>query len=171
MCSYMDVIRDQTARSLWSLNNVMDAIPDSCWERRYCDMPLWKHIYHTLHSLDQWYINPFVYSEPDFHVDGLNSLELDSGNICLTRETLKAYAGQVERKIEDYLRTLEDAKLLDRPEKSEMYTRFHFILAQHRHLDMHIGMLMGYVIAGEGRWPRVMGLMDAFPSGEYDPYF
>ncbi len=23
-----------------------------------CDMPIWKHVYHMLHSIDQWYINP-----------------------------------------------------------------------------------------------------------------
>lgn len=43
-----------------------------------CDMPIWKHVYHTLHSLDQWYINPEVYTEPDFHEPNLNSLDVYS---------------------------------------------------------------------------------------------
>ena len=171
MCSYIESIRDQTARSLWSLHNVIDAVPDAWWTRHYCDMPLWKHIYHTLHSLDQWYVNPFVYSEPAFHVDGLNDLDTDVGEACLSRETLRTYARQVEQKIQRYLQALEDGDLLDRPPGSGAYSRFHLILAQHRHLDMHIGMLMGYVIAGEGRWPRVLGLTDAFPPEGCDPYF
>ena len=29
-----------------------------------CDMPIWKHVYHMLHSCDQWYINPTIYPEP-----------------------------------------------------------------------------------------------------------
>jgi hypothetical protein len=23
-----------------------------------CDLPVWKHVYHMLHSCDQWFINP-----------------------------------------------------------------------------------------------------------------
>ena len=48
-----------------------------------CDMPIWKHVYHTLHSLDQWYINPEVYTEPDFHEPNLNSLD-DNGSRFLS---------------------------------------------------------------------------------------
>ena len=40
-----------------------------------CDMPIWKHVYHQLHSCDQWYINPYRFTEPDFHEPGLNSLD------------------------------------------------------------------------------------------------
>lgn len=35
-----------------------------------CDMPIWKHVYHMLHSCDQWFINPNEYTEPDFHEPG-----------------------------------------------------------------------------------------------------
>ena len=37
--------------------------------------PMWKHVYHMLHSLDQWFINPMKYDEPSFHRPGLNSLD------------------------------------------------------------------------------------------------
>ena len=43
-----------------------------------CDMPIWKHAYHMLHSCDQWFINPKHYVEPDFHVPYLNSLDIPS---------------------------------------------------------------------------------------------
>lgn len=43
-----------------------------------CEMPLWKHIYHMLHSLDQWYINPRVYIQPSFHEKDLNNLDVQS---------------------------------------------------------------------------------------------
>ena len=37
-----------------------------------CDMPVWKHVYHMLHSCDQWFISPFEYEkEPDFHEPNL----------------------------------------------------------------------------------------------------
>ena len=35
-----------------------------------CDLPVWKHVYHQIHSCDQWFINPNDYIEPDFHVTG-----------------------------------------------------------------------------------------------------
>lgn len=168
-CNFIDSIKDQTARTLWSLNNVIDAIPDSYWEKLYCDMPVWKHVYHTLHSLDMWYINPLVYEEPAFHKEGLNDLDaLTKG--FLSRNLLKEYYQDIRKKILTYLDSLDNEKLLEKPDKCP-YTRFHLIMAQHRHLDMHIGMLMGYIIAGEDLWPRILGLQSEFPEGKYSLYF
>jgi hypothetical protein len=52
-----------------------------------CDMPIWKHVYHMLHSCDQWYINPNEYTEPDFHEANLNSLDIESEK-TLSRDEL-----------------------------------------------------------------------------------
>ena len=52
------VIRDQTERALWEVKNVIDCVPDALWDRLCCDAPLWQHIYHMLHSLDLWLVNP-----------------------------------------------------------------------------------------------------------------
>ncbi len=169
MPALVDQIRDQTRRSLWSLRNVIDCVPDAYWERPYCGAPVWKHVYHTLHSLDRWYINPFVYDEPPFHTPGLNDLDAETGGF-LSREQMEAYFARVEAKIFAYWDNLDDEQLAQTPEHC-LHTRFTLILAQHRHLDMHIGMLMGFIIAGEDRWPRVLGLETDFPSGEYDRYF
>lgn len=49
---YSEVIREQTNRALWEVGNVMACIPDAIWEKEHCGMPLWKHMYHMLHSLD-----------------------------------------------------------------------------------------------------------------------
>ena len=163
------VIKDQTSRTLWSLNNVIDSIPDFYWEKEYCDMPVWKHVYHTLHSLDRWYINPAVYNEPAFHTKDLNNLDVKTDGY-LSRELLKEYFYKIENKIIAYLDSISDKNLLETPPECS-YSRFQLILAQHRHLDMHIGMLMGYIIAGEGLWPRVLGLESEFPEGEYSVYF
>ncbi|WP_242862492.1 hypothetical protein [Clostridium tyrobutyricum] len=51
--NYTEIIKDQTKRVLWSINNVIDCISDEYWNKNYCEMPLWKHIYHTVHSLDK----------------------------------------------------------------------------------------------------------------------
>lgn len=166
---FIGAIKDQTLRTLWSLNNVIDSIPDSYWEKEYYEMPLWKHVYHTLHSLDKWYINPLVYDEPAFHSENLNDLDVKTDGF-LSRELIKQYYIQIKDKILSYLDGINDDKLLETPEKCP-YTRFHLILAQHRHLDMHIGMIMGYIIGGEGLWPRVLGLQTDIPEGEYTKYF
>ena len=37
-----------------------------------CGAPCWRWAYHALHSADKWFINPFIYDEPDFHTGMLN---------------------------------------------------------------------------------------------------
>lgn len=118
------IIREQTDRALWEVRNVIDCVPDTLWEKPYCASPCWQHIYHTLHSLDLWYINPRErhYQEPAIHAAHLNNLDISP------------------------------------------------ILAQFRHLHSHMGMLMGFLIADTGLWPRVLGLECPIPTGEYDKY-
>ena len=55
--SYHAVIAEMTVRALWELQNLLDCIPDALWDRCYGGAPLWQHVYHTLHELDQWFIN------------------------------------------------------------------------------------------------------------------
>lgn len=112
---YVDVILDQTRRALWEVSNVIDCVPDEYWNREYCDMPLWKHIYHMLHSLDQWFINPRdrCFREPLFHEQGLNDLDTISAQ-QLTRQEITLYFSQVKQKILCYLEGLNDNVLLER---------------------------------------------------------
>lgn len=79
------VIREQTQRALWECENLLRAIPDALWDRRYDGIPMWKYVYHTLYSMDRWYINPGDpdYRDPSFHTKGLNDL-----NVVPSREKL-----------------------------------------------------------------------------------
>lgn len=163
------VLMDQTSRSLWSLRNVIDTIPDGFWERPYCGMPLWKHLYHTLHSLDQWYINPFFYRDPSFHTEGLNDLDAVTEGF-LSKATLSRYFDEIQKRVKTHLEGLDEESLAEKPVRCP-YTRFHLILAQHRHLDMHIGMLMGFLIAGQGLWPRVASIDTDLAISFDTPYF
>lgn len=61
--SYHVVITEMTVRALWETQNVLDCIPDALWDIRFGGAPVWQHIYHMLHELDQWFINP---DDPDF---------------------------------------------------------------------------------------------------------
>ena len=158
--TYTDVIKDQTTRSIWSLKNVIACIPEPYWNQKYGAMPLWKHLYHTIHSLDKWYLNPCSYREPGFHVEHLDDLDVQTEK-SLTRADITDYLETVEHKLMNYIDHLSDKALAETPDHCE-YTKFHLILAQHRHLDMHIGMVMGFLIADTEKWPRVMGLQTEF---------
>lgn len=167
--NYAEIIKDETNRALWEVENVIACIPDELWDKFYCEMPLWKHIYHMLHSLDQWYINPRVYIQPSFHEKDLNNLDVQS-NKRLTREDIGRYFDMLKRKITDYNDELTDNILLQKPEKCE-WTRFTLILAQHRHLHSHMGMLMGFIIKDTGMWPKTLGLERPIPNDHLGTFF
>jgi hypothetical protein len=168
--SMKEILLEQTKRALWEVHNVIDCIPDELWDREYCQMPMWKHVYHMLHSLDLWFINPRDphYREPSFHEPGLNDLDVHSER-TLTRCVTEEYCRAAEIKIMAYLTALNDDMLLQKPEHCE-YARFTLILAQYRHLHTHLGMIMGFIIADTGKWPRVLGLEGEFPQGQFNKY-
>lgn len=168
--TYTEIIRDQTDKAIWEVQNVIDCIPDEMWDREYCGMPLWKHIYHTLHSLDLWYINPDDpnYSEPPFHTENLNNLDAVSEG-RLTRAQINDYFSGIKSKLNDYLENLSDTQLLQYPDCCE-YTRFTLIIAQFRHLHSHMGMFMGFIIQATGQWPTVLGLKGKIPDGDYNKF-
>lgn len=159
---YMEIIREQTGRALWNVRNVIECVPQECWRKNYCEMPLWKHIYHTLHSLDRWYINPRIYTEPPFHMPGLNDLDVPTDQE-LSRADLVQYFESIKLKIDHYLDGLTGEMLLQKPEGCE-WSRFTLILGQHRHLNCHLGMLMGFIIVETGMWPVAVGLQGDIPT-------
>ena len=165
------IITDQTHRALWEVKNVIDCIPEELWDKKYCEMPCWKHVYHMLHSLDQWYINPRDnnFKEPEIHVKDLNNLDVVSEE-HLSKDEIDSYYFAIKVKIEAYLMNLTDEQLLKYPPNCE-YSRFTLILAQFRHLHSHMGMLMGFIISDAGLWPRVLGLENPYPTGEYNKYY
>lgn len=120
-----------------------------------CDMPIWKHVYHMLHSCDQWYINPTVYTEPDFHEPNLNSLDIPSEKI-LSREELSQYLHSVRTKIMGYLDTLDDDMLYDIPQGCSN-NRLCLIMSQFRHFYAHLGNINATTIVETNKWPRVIG--------------
>lgn len=120
-----------------------------------CDMPVWKHVYHTLHSCDQWYINPWHYSEPNFHVPNLNSLDIQSEKV-LTGEKLSQYLEAVRVKILAYLDSLTDDMLYEIPLDCKS-NRLALILSQFRHFYAHLGNINATTIMETNKWPRVIG--------------
>ena len=120
-----------------------------------CGFPIWKHVYHMLHSCDQWFINPHRYSEPDFHEPNLNSLDILTEKI-LSREDLLQYLECVREKILDYVNTLTDEMLYELPPDCST-NRLSIILRQYRHFYAHLGNINATTILETGKWPLVNG--------------
>lgn len=121
-----------------------------------CDMPIWKHAYHMLHSCDQWYINPNEYTEPNFHEPNLNSLDIQSEKI-LSRDELLQYLSNVKAKTMNYLDTLTDEMLYEIPLGCKS-NRLGLIISQFRHFYSHLGNINATTIIETNKWPRVVGI-------------
>lgn len=98
----------------------------------------------------------------------MNNLDVISPKV-LSQKEIESYFACIETKIQTYLSELTDEQLLEYPQGCE-YCKFTLILAQFRHLHSHMGMIMGFVIDDMGLWPRVLGLENPFPDGQYDKY-
>lgn len=118
--------------------------------------PSWRYVYHTIHSCDKWFRNPARFQEPAFHVPGLDNPDAPC-DVVLTDEQLTAYAEEVALRTRDYLESLEDSALAEKPEGCE-FTRLELVLGQFRHFMCHVGMLNMLTISLTGRYPAVAGL-------------
>lgn len=125
---------------------------------------LWQHVYHTLHELDQWFINPrdtdFV--EPPIHTPHLQELHIYPA-VRLDRPAIDDYFYTIKAKLSIYLTSLHDEDLLQRPDNCE-WTRFTLILSQYRHLYRHMGMVMGFIEADDpASAPRTLEVGETRP--------
>lgn len=170
--SLCDDIRYLTDRALWETENLIRCIPGALWNKRYDELPMWKYVYHTLYSLDRWYINPCDpgYQDPDFHTPDLASLNDIPEEDVLSRERMLNYLAQIRKKIGAYIVTLEDAELSDTPENCEM-SRLRLILGQFRHWHRHMGIIYGFIVQDTGKWPYVLNMNGKYPDGPMPNFY
>lgn len=168
-----DDIRYLTDRALWETENLMKCIPDELWEKRYDGIPMWKYFYHTLYSMDRWYINPCddAYTDPEFHTDALADLNVvPAEGERLSRKQLEHYFEQICEKIQNYISTLEDSELSEYPINCDM-SRFRLILGQFRHWHRHMGVIYGFIIEDTGKWPYVLNMRSPYPDSPMPNFF
>ena len=110
--------------------------------------------------------NDFI--EPPIHAPHLQDLAIYPA-ARLSRRQIGEYFYTIKAKLSLYLTSLHDEDLLQRPENCP-WTRLTLILAQYRHLHLHLGMLMGFVLAETGLCPRTLDLGAEIPRVPYDPY-
>ncbi len=120
-----------------------------------CGVPSWRYAYHTIHSADKWFFNPYKYSEPPFHENGMDNPD-NPCSIELTDAELLDYLYKVKQKTLDYLDNICDELLNDRPANCQ-YTRLELIIMQFRHISIHTGMLNGLTIEKTGKFPVFVG--------------
>lgn len=125
-----------------------------------CGSPCWRWAYHALHSADKWFINPFVYEEPDFHEEGMDNPEHPC-SVVLSDAQLLEYLERIEKKTMNYLDKLTDDMLYEKPEKC-IYTRMELVLRQYRHLSFHTGMLNGQTATYTGQFPMWVSQTDKY---------
>lgn len=116
-----------------------------------CGAPCWRWAYHALHSADKWFINPFVYKEPIFHEKGMDNPE-NPTSVILSDAQLLSYLDLIEKKTMNYLDSLTDNMLYEKPENC-IYTRMELVLRQYRHLSFHTGMLNGQTAVATEKFP------------------
>ncbi len=152
----VEMIKRQTNVLFYNIQITFDEVRDILIIPEFSDMPIEKHVYHMLHSLDQWFINPYIFEEPDFHIDELNSLSVYSDKV-LTKEELQNYFYLIKNKIITFLDDLKDGELKVIPENCN-FSRLELILGQYRHLSYHIGLIHCFIRCESGKWPTFMGL-------------
>ncbi len=130
------------------------------------DVPVWKHVYHTLHSMDQWFINPDEFEEPPFHEEGLNSIDIKSSK-ALSSELLMDYFSRIRKKTTEYIDLLDDAALMEKP-GGYWRTRLELILGQIRHTYSHLGNINATTMLEKKRWPKVIGLTGKIDGELYE---
>ena len=118
-----------------------------------------------LHSMDQWFINPFRYKGqmPDgFDIAALNT-DLDLN--ALTKDELLEYYLKIKSKLQSYLSTLTVTDLSVSPEGCT-FSKLELLLGQFKHIMFHIGMIHGCILMETGEIPNYLGLSDPIePSG------
>lgn len=133
-----------------------------------CGVPAWRYVYHTIHSADKWFFNPFVYDEPEFHEPGMDNPD----NPCravFDDDQLLEYLERVRQKTIDYIASLDDEQLNECPEGCR-YIRLELVLMQFRHISVHTGLLNGQTACLTGKFPVVVGAdsLDRLDKGLFD---
>lgn len=148
--------------------NLITAIKTYDREASVCGTPAWRFVYHTIHSADKWFFNPYIYDEPDFHEEGMDN-PYKPCSIVLSDDDLLEYLDKVRKKTAAYLDTLNDDMLGEFPEKCDM-SRLELILMQFRHISTHIGMLNGLTMEKTGKFPVYVTprSLDRLEKGYFD---
>ncbi len=162
-----EIIRQIENQTEINFINIRDQIEDAELEAVFDGVNGSRYLFHNLHSMDRFFINPVTYvyeGEKLFGIpENLSVISaaregyVDDTSIVICREKLLAYFEYVKSKIEKYFDELTGQELLQKPEGSE-YTRLELILGQFRHQMWHVGLSSAITFEGKKIWNEFTGL-------------
>lgn len=155
----VSIINDQSKQLFKNTEYVLDYIDGKLLTENICKWPLWRQLYHMLHSMDQWFLNPFRYQDEREDGHEIAALNTEIERAPLSKTELRDYYRQTKDKITAYLGDLKETALTECPEGSR-FTRLDLILGQFRHIMFHIGMIHGCILMRNGEIPDYVGLSE-----------
>jgi hypothetical protein len=149
----------QTKILFLNLEGTLNSLEENqLYDEKICDWPLGEQIFHTLGSLDQWFINPNNYHE----APAIRKRKSER----LTKSDLMDYYNSIRGKIVDYLESLSIGSLIESPQDCR-FNRLALILGQYRHLMYHIGIIHGCLrVYTGGKNPAYYGLRPPIEPAE-----
>ena len=161
---YFESIQKQTIQIFENLEIIIESISEEKFQSIIGGFPIWKNMYHCIHSLDKNLIDPTLYCEPSFHEKNMDVIYLETLKKLSKKELINYYT-EVKLKIMSYLNSLNDDKLLEKVYlKEKYYTRLELILAQLRHVFYHVGYLHCCIKIEYGNTPEYIGLYKRIPD-------
>lgn len=165
MSSFLEQIKTQTEILFL---NISDQLDTANLEYEYNNLNNSRYIFHYLHSLDKFFIDPTKYVYDETKALGIPEnlsviAEKKAGyevaeGFVIPREKLHMYFESIKRKIYCYLNEMDDIKLLEKPENYS-YTRFELILGQYRHVMWHVGLSSAITFLADGHGTKYTGLV------------
>ncbi|MBN1410973.1 MAG: DinB family protein [Spirochaetales bacterium] len=157
-------IKKQSKQIFQNIEAIFDVVNEENIFNMAGVFPIWKQLYHLLHSMDQNFVNPSDFTEPRFHSKNLNVIFMDTGN-SLSRQQLWEYFLAVRKKIETYISGLNDDILEEIITFRDMrLTKMELIIAQFRHIFYHIGYIHCCFKILNGETPEYIGLYKVIPE-------
>ena len=162
-----EIIRQIASQQEINFINVKDQILTADLETVFDGENNSRYIFHYLHSMDRFFINPMDYvyeGEKLFGIqENLSVIDpkregyVSDSSIVISREQLLNYFEYVKRKIESYFEKLTAVELLEKPKDCD-YTRLELILSQFRHLMWHVGLSSAITFTTKKEWNSFTGL-------------
>ena len=162
-----EIIRQIKGQVEINFMNIRDQIEVADLEAVFDGVNGSRYIFHNLHSMDRFFINPsdYVYEGKKLFgiAENLSVISperegyVEDTSIVISREKLQAYFDFVKNKIEDYLEHLTGEELIQKPEGCE-YSRLELILGQFRHEMWHAGLSSAITFENKNIWNTFTGL-------------
>ena len=157
------IIKDQTEILLKNLEVQINEAP---LEVMLDNVNNSRFLFHAIHSLDRYFINPHHYKYEVENLIGIDeNLSIISESregydaapsLVIERQKLLEYFNFVKAKIFSYLDNLTDEQLAEKPEDCP-HTKLALILGQYRHLMFHSGLSEAVNFDANGTWLEYTG--------------